>query len=145
VSWLSQALSAWGAVRDDGPACLAFAFEIADHAVAYQSVRSGGFLNDHQRDAPGATTALYLEGIAAVRAAAARHGDAEREARYRAACARAVTFLDELVYQDRDAAVLPNPEWAVGGLRTAPTAGEVRLDYVHHGLCAVTALDGVFA
>jgi hypothetical protein len=145
VSWLSQASVAWGAVRDDGPACLAFAFEIADHAVAYQSVRSGGFLNDHQRDAPGATTALYLEGIAAVRAAAGRHGDTGREARYRAACARAVTFLDELVYQDRDAPVLPNPEWAVGGLRTAPTASEVRLDYVHHGLCAVTALDGVFA
>lgn len=56
-----------------------------------------------------------------------------------------MTFLDALVYQDRDAAVLPNPEWAVGGLRTAPTASEVRLDYVHHGLCAVTALEGVFA
>ena len=143
VSWLAQACAAWGAVRCD-PALAAFAFEVADHAVAHQSVRWGGFGNDHQRDAPGATTALYLEGIAAVRAAAQRIGDGEREERYRAACARAVTFLDALVYQERDAAVLPNPEWAVGGLRTAPTAGEVRLDYVHHGLCAVTALSGVF-
>lgn len=143
VSWLAQAYAAWGDVRDD-LAATAFAFEIADGAAAFQSRHGGGFLGDHQPDAPGATTALYLEGIAAARAAAQRVGDAEREARYRDVCARAVMFLDELVYQERDAAVLRNPEWAIGGLRTAPTAGEVRLDYVHHGLCAVLALDGVF-
>jgi orotate phosphoribosyltransferase/AMMECR1 domain-containing protein len=144
VSWLAQAYAAWGALLDD-PVITAVAFEVADRAVPHQSLRTGGFLNDHQRDAPGATTALYLEGIAAARAAAERLGDAAREARYRAVCARGVGFLDELVYQERDAAVLPNPEWAVGGLRTAPTAGAVRLDYVHHALCAVSALEGVVA
>jgi hypothetical protein len=143
VAWLPQAYAAWGSLLGDDE-LTAFAFEVADHAVAFQSQKTGGFLNDHQRDAPGATTALYLEGIAAVRAAAHRIGDRAREQRYRTACARGLEFLDSLVYQDRDAAVLPNPEWALGGVRTSGTASDVRIDYVHHALSAVLGLRGIF-
>jgi hypothetical protein len=48
------------------------------------------------------------------------------------------------VYQPRDTAVLPNPEWALGGVRTSETASDVRIDYVHHALSAALALRGVF-
>jgi hypothetical protein len=143
VAWLSQASAAWGPLlEDDELTCLAF--EVIDHALTFQSRKSGGFLNDHQSAAPGATTALYLEGIAAVRAAAEQVGDRAREQRYRTACARGIEFLDRLVYQPRDTAVLPNPEWALGGVRTSETATDVRIDYVHHALSAVLGLRGVF-
>jgi orotate phosphoribosyltransferase/AMMECR1 domain-containing protein len=142
VAWLTQAYAAWGSLLADDETT-GFAFEVADRALRYQSRTTGSFLNDHQGDAPGATTALYLEGIAAVRTAAHRLGDQAREQRYRTAGARGLGFLDSLVYQPRDAAVLPNPEWALGGVRTSATASDVRIDYVHHALSAVLGLRGV--
>ncbi len=132
VAWLTQAYVAWGET--------AFAYEVADWALRFQSSKTGAFLNDHQPDSPGATTAVYLEGLAAVWRAATAEGDDDRAARYRAACDRALLFLDRLVYQDRDTPVLPNPAWAIGGVRTSLTASDVRIDYVHHALAAVLGL-----
>ncbi len=132
VAWLTQAFAAWGET--------AFAGEIADWALRFQSAKTGAFLNDHQSDSPGATTALYLEGLAAVWRAADAAGDHDRARRYRAACDHGLRFLDRLVYQERDAAVLPNPAWAIGGVRTSVTASDVRIDYVHHALGAVLTL-----
>jgi AMMECR1 domain-containing protein/orotate phosphoribosyltransferase len=143
VAWLTQAFVAWGAALGDR-ALTVFAYEIADWALAYQSDKTGAFVNDHQVDTPGATTAVYLEALASVLAATRAEGDAARERTYRQACAKALPFLDQLVYQRRDAAVLPNPAWAIGGLRTSVTASDVRLDHVHHALAAVTALRGAF-
>jgi orotate phosphoribosyltransferase/AMMECR1 domain-containing protein len=143
VAWLPQAYAAWGRLLGDDE-LTGFAFEVADWALTFQSRTTGGFLNDHQRDAPGATTALYLEALAAVRAAAHAIGDRDREQRYSTACARGLEFVDSLVYQPRDAAVLPNPEWALGGVRTSGTASDVRIDYVHHALSAVLGLREVF-
>jgi orotate phosphoribosyltransferase/AMMECR1 domain-containing protein len=142
VAWLPQAYAAWGPLLGDEE-LTRFAFEIADRTLTFQSRKTGGFLNDHQPDAPGATTALYLEGISAARSAAARVGDGTRERRYLTACTRGLEFLDSLVYQPRDAVVLPNPEWALGGVRTSETASDVRIDYVHHALSAVLGLRGV--
>ncbi|MDQ6616296.1 MAG: AMMECR1 domain-containing protein [Actinomycetota bacterium] len=136
VTWLIQAFAAWGRVESDR-SLTAFAYEIADWALQFQSRKSGGFLNDHQSDSPGATTALYLEGLAAAADAAGREGNGARQRRYRAACARGLQFLDGLVYQERDRPVLPNPEWAIGGLRTSLTASDVRIDYVMHALAAM--------
>jgi hypothetical protein len=138
VAWLPQAYAAWGRLLGDDE-LTGFAFEVADRALTFQSRKIGGFLNDHQRDAPGATTALYLEALTAVVAAAGP----ERAARYSTACARGLEFLDSLVYQARDTAVLPNPEWALGGIRTSATASDVRIDYVHHALSAVLGLRSV--
>lgn len=132
VAWLTQAFTAWDQPGE--------AYRIVDWALGFQSEKSGGFLNDHQADSPGATTALYLEAVAAARSAAERDGDDGREARYRQAAARSLGFLDRLVYQERDRAVLPNPGWALGGLRTSLAASDVRIDYVHHGLAAMLAL-----
>jgi hypothetical protein len=117
-----------------------FAFEVTDWALQFQSQKSGGFLNDHQANSPGATTALYLEGLAVAWAAAEAMGSTAGAERYRSACERALFFLDGLVYQRRDTAVLPNPAWAIGGVRTALTASEVRIDYVGHALAAVLTL-----
>lgn len=143
VAWLTQAFAAWGLQLKDAT-LTTFAYEVTDWALQFQSQQTGAFLNDHQPDSPGATTALYLEGLAAVRAAAEVAGDAEHERRYRAACENALFFLDRLVYQERDAAVLPNPDWAIGGLRTALTASDVRTDYVHHALGAILSLRPTF-
>jgi len=142
VAWLAQAYPVWAEVLGD-VSLRAFAYEIADWALTFQSAKNGAFLNDHQPDTPGATTALYLEGIAAVLAAAHADGDRARETRYRRAAAAGLRFLDRLVYQDRDAAVLPNPAWALGGVRSSLTASEVRTDYVHHALAALVGLQGV--
>jgi hypothetical protein len=136
VAWLSQAFAAWGLLLDDST-LTDFSYEIIDWALQFQSPKTGAFLNDHQTDSPGATTALYLEGVAAAWAAADLQGDARRGRRYRSACEAGLFFLDRLVYQDRDAVVLPNPAWAIGGIRTSLTASEVRTDYVHHALGAV--------
>ncbi|MGH8907593.1 MAG: AMMECR1 domain-containing protein [Egibacteraceae bacterium] len=139
VAWLPQAYAAWGSLLADA-ALTAFAYEVADWALQFQSRGTGAFLNDHQSDSPGATTALYLEGLAAVWAAAEAEADAAGQRRYRSACERALRFLDRLVYQERDASVLPNPDWAIGGLRTSLTSSDVRIDYVHHALSAVLSV-----
>ena len=132
VAWLAQAYEAWGDT--------AFTYEIVDWALQFQSTKTGAFVNDHQSDSPGATTALYLEGVAAAWRAAMGEGDTVRAERYRKACDQALFFLDQLVYQERDKAVLPNPVWAIGGIRTSLTASDVRIDYVHHALAAVLSL-----
>ncbi len=139
VAWLTQAFSCWGRVLKDD-SLTAFAYEVADWALQFQSQKTGAFLNDHQSDSPGATTALYLEGLAAVRSAAEKEGSVVREQRYRSACEKALFFLDRLVYQERDTPVLPNPAWAIGGLRTSLTSSDVRIDYVHHALGALLSL-----
>jgi orotate phosphoribosyltransferase/AMMECR1 domain-containing protein len=144
VAWLTQAFSDWGLLLND-PSIIAFAYEIVDWALQFQSEQTGAFLNDHQADSPGATTALYLEALAKVRTAAEVEGNMMREQRYRVACEGALRFLDRLVYQERDLAVLPNPAAAIGGLRTSLTASDVRTDYVHHALGATLGLRPMFA
>jgi hypothetical protein len=57
------------------PAFAELAFEIVDWILAFQDQKSGAFLNDHQPDTPGYTTALYLEGIGAAASLARSVGD----------------------------------------------------------------------
>lgn len=139
VSWLMQAFTRrWHATQDSWLA--EFVFEVGDWILGYQQEKTGGFINDHQPDAPGYTTALYLEGIgAALKIASARGDDALRE-RYLESLARGFRFLDRLVIQQRDASVLPNPDFAVGGLRQSIHRSEVRLDFVQHSLSAILEL-----
>ena len=54
VAWLTQAFAAWGQAAGD-PESTAFAYEIVDWALQFQSLKTGAFLNDHQPDSPGAT------------------------------------------------------------------------------------------
>jgi orotate phosphoribosyltransferase/AMMECR1 domain-containing protein len=136
VSWYTQAFARWWQVtRDERFA--AFAFEIVDWLLAYQQEKTGAFVNDHQPETPGYMTAVYLEAVAAASNLAGAAGDERRRSSYTRAYERGLRFLDRLVIQPRDAAVLPGAAYAVGGLRRAIHYSEVRTDFVQHALSAV--------
>lgn len=135
VSWLMQAFSAWMRTRPD-PAFAGLVFEIGDWILEFQQEKTGGFITSHQPDTPGYTTALYLEGLGAA-AGLAESFDPHRHRKYLDACRRGLRFLDRLTIQPEDAPVLPNTDFAIGGLRQSLNAGLVRIDFVQHALSAV--------
>ncbi len=141
VCWLPQACRALHALTGEREAAN-LAFEVAEFALEHQSRKHGGFLNDHQWDTPGFTSALYLEALGAARALAAALGDGARSARYDDALLRGLAFLDRLVLQDRDRPLLPAPDRALGGVRPSLHQCEVRLDFVAHALAAVIGARG---
>jgi hypothetical protein len=136
VSWLMQAFSHWWQVTGDS-SFAEFVFEIGDWVLTYQQEKTGAFINDHQPDTPGYTTAVYLEGIAAAMKVAAGIGDKNRFAKYHRAFAEGFWFLDRLIIQPRDAVVLPRSEMAIGGLREGVYLSRIRLDFVQHSLSAI--------
>ncbi len=135
VSWLMQAFASWFPVTGE-EAHYRFVFEIGDWIRGYQ-VQEGCFLNDHQPLTPGYTTALYLEGLSAASGLAEETGDSVIAKKYREACLSGFRFMDRLIIQERDCAILPNPGWAVGGVRSALHQSEVRIDFVQHTLAAL--------
>jgi hypothetical protein len=136
VSWLAQACLAWWRVNADR--CLAdLAFDIADWILGFQQQKSGAFLNDHQSDTPGYTTALYLEGLGAAASLSRLAGDALRQRQYLESCRRGFQFLDGLIIQPHDTSLLPNPAMAIGGLRKSTQSSEVCIDFVQHYLAAL--------
>jgi orotate phosphoribosyltransferase len=139
VCWQAQAAVAWWRVDRDAEAAR-FAFEICDWALKYQSEKTGAFLNDHQPDTPGSTSALYLQALSAGIELATGLRERTRQQRYMDAYARGVAFLDSLVYQERDAPVLPNPRYALGGVRTSAVRSEVRVGSVQHALTALLGM-----
>jgi uncharacterized protein YyaL (SSP411 family) len=77
-----QAFARWWQVTHQS--CFAeMTFEIADWVLAFQQETTGAFINDHQPESPGYTTALYLEGLAAAQRVAA---DTDDVARYQTYC-----------------------------------------------------------
>ena len=108
-------------------------FEIGDWLLGFQQDKTGGFINDHQPAAPGYTTAVYLEGIAA----ALQVADGARYENYLNAFRRGFEFLDRLIIQERDQSILPNPDYALGGLRQGLHYSEIRIDFVQHSLSAI--------
>jgi orotate phosphoribosyltransferase/AMMECR1 domain-containing protein len=136
VSWLMQAFAAWWDAthrRDFAD----LVFEVGDWILQYQQQTTGAFINDHQPDTPGYTTALYLEGIASGARLAAALNDDRRQQRYRDSLERGFAFVDRLTIQERDAALLPNPGFAIGGVRQSLYASEIRADFVQHSLSAI--------
>jgi orotate phosphoribosyltransferase/AMMECR1 domain-containing protein len=138
VAWLTMAFAAWSRVCRDG-ALLDFAWEIADWALLSQAPH-GGFWNDQQPDSPGATTAVYLEGFSALLPELKRDKRKGPAARLERAIGKGFSFLSRLTYLPKDAGILPNPAFAVGGVRMSLTSGEVRLDFVQHALSAALLL-----
>jgi AMMECR1 domain-containing protein/orotate phosphoribosyltransferase len=136
VTWLLQAFSRWWQVTDDN-AFAEFVFEVADWLLGYQQEKTGAFINDHQPDTPGYTTAVYLEGLAAVLPVAVGLGDENRYRTYHRSVVEGFSFLDRLVIQDRDNSILPSPDFAIGGLRQGPYYSEIRTDFVQHSLSAL--------
>ncbi|HKS41418.1 MAG TPA: AMMECR1 domain-containing protein [Blastocatellia bacterium] len=136
VSWLMQAFGEWWRVTGE-PLFADFVFEIGDWVLEYQQEKTGAFINGHQSDTPGYTTALYLEGIGAAMRIAAALTDAARHKLYVDSFTRGLRFLDRLVIQRRDGSILPNIEFAVGGLRQSLTSSQIRVDFVQHSLSAI--------
>jgi AMMECR1 domain-containing protein/orotate phosphoribosyltransferase len=136
VSWLMQAFGVWWEATRE-PDFAALVFEVGDWILQYQQETTGAFINDLQPDTPGYTTALYLEGIAAGAKLARSLGSEARRRRYVESLERGFAFVDRLTIQERDSAVLPNSDFAIGGLRQSLYASEVRVDFVQHSLSAI--------
>jgi orotate phosphoribosyltransferase len=141
VSWMSLAAAAWWRLthRREWADLL---FEIADWILTFQQTHleqstPGAFLTDHQPDTPGFTTAVYLEAIAVALDVASALADTARRRRYEDAWQLGFAFLDRLIVQERDSSVLPNAEYACGGVREHLYSGHVRIDFVQHSLAAV--------
>ncbi|HEY6393145.1 MAG TPA: AMMECR1 domain-containing protein, partial [Bryobacteraceae bacterium] len=135
VSWMALSAAAWARLNSQRE-CAALVFEIADWILEFQQGTSGAFVTDHQPDTPGYTTAVYLEAIAAAFQTAAQF-DPALSRRYDDAFNRGFAFLDRLIIQDRDSSVLPNADYAAGGLRENLYSGHVRIDFVQHSLAAI--------
>jgi orotate phosphoribosyltransferase len=142
VSWLMQAFSAWWHLRRE-PAYSALVFEIGDWLLQYQQDKTGAFLSEDQPESPGYTTAIYLEGIGAG-ARLAEVADQSRRRRYLAAYFQGLRFLHRITIQPQHASVLPNSDYAVGGLRMSLDSGFVRVDFVQHGLASLLELGSQF-
>ncbi len=136
ASWLLQAFSKWWQVTNE-PDFASFVFEVGDWLLGYQQEKTGGFINDHQPGAPGYTTAVYLEGIAAALSVADSQADHSRYQNYLDSLSKGFAFLDRLVIQERDSSILPNPDFAIGGLRQGIHYSEIRTDFVQHSLSAI--------
>ena len=136
VSWLMQAFGVWWEVTRKADFA-DFVFEVGDWILQYQQETTGAFINDHQPDTPGYTTALYLEGIALGAKLARSLNDDQRQRRYLESLNRGFGFVERLTIQQRDSALLPNAEFAIGGLRQSVYASEVRVDFVQHSLSAI--------
>jgi hypothetical protein len=135
VSWMTLSAAAWARLTSQRE-FEALVFEIADWILEFQQSKTGAFLTDHQPDPPGFTTAVYLEAVAAAFHVAGEF-DPTRCRRYDDAFQRGFAFLDRLIIQDRDSSLLPNADYAVGGLRENLYSGHVRIDFVQHSLAAI--------
>ncbi len=135
VSWMTLAAAAW--LRVTGQEGLAeLVFEVADFITQFQQKKSGAFISDHQPDTPGYTTAVYLEAIAAAYHVARGFSPA-RAARYDDVWHEGFNFLDRLIVQQRDFSVLPNGDYALGGVRENLYSSHIRIDFVQHSLAAI--------
>ncbi|HKG46816.1 MAG TPA: AMMECR1 domain-containing protein [Pyrinomonadaceae bacterium] len=139
VTWLLQAFSRWWQLTHE-PDFSELVFEIADWLLGYQQDKTGAFINDHQSDTPGYTTAVYLEGIAAALQVAKSLPDDTRYEAYLDSLTRGFGFLDRLIIQERDQSILPNIDYALGGLRQGTYYSEIRTDFVQHSLSAILSL-----
>jgi AMMECR1 domain-containing protein/orotate phosphoribosyltransferase len=136
VGWMMQAFTSWWFITKN-PEHAAFVFEIGDWVLQYQDQKEGGFQNDHQPNTPGYTTALYLEGLGAAARLADAMDQKQPAGSLRQACYKGFQFLDRIIIQERDIPVLPNPEWALGGVRPGIHGSDIRTDFVQHTLSAV--------
>ena len=136
VTWMMQAFSQWWLVTRDAEHA-EFVFEVGDWLLGYQQKKTGAFINDHQPDPPGYSTAVYLEGVAAAAQLAAALDDEARRQKFAESFRQGFRFLDQLIIQSRDASLLPNIEFALGGLRQGLNHSEVRTDFVQHSLSAL--------
>jgi AMMECR1 domain-containing protein/orotate phosphoribosyltransferase len=139
ASWLMQAFSAWSRIQRN-PQFFDLVFEIGDWLLQWQQEKSGAFINDHQAETPGYTTALYLEGIGAAIHLMDFTDSGNRRQQYLDAYWNGLRFLNRITIQPAHTWVLPNSDYAIGGLRLSLNSSYVRIDFVQHGLSSLLEL-----
>lgn len=85
--------------------------------------------------------ALAAQGLAPALRLALRGGEEDFARRCREACRRLLEGLDRLTLQEGDCALLPNPGWAVGGVRSCFNRSEILTGEVRLALGALLDLD----
>lgn len=85
--------------------------------------------------------ALAAQGLAPALRLALRQGEEDLARRCSEACRRLLEGLDRLILQKGDCALLPNPGWAVGGVRSGINRSEILTHEVQLALAALLALD----
>jgi orotate phosphoribosyltransferase len=139
ASWLMQAFSAWSRLQNNSQFS-GLVFEIGDWLLQWQQEKSGAFINDHQAETPGYTTALYLEGIGAAIHLMEISDSGKRQQQYLAAYWNGLRFLNRITIQPGHSWVLPNSDYAIGGMRLSLNSSYVRIDFVQHGLSSLLEL-----
>ena len=127
---------AWAELPADGAE---FVFELADWMCGRQLRVDGSFLIDTDPIAPTFANALVADAIGTAARLASGRGDDRRTERYTASWRAAMGFLDRLLVRAEDTFWMPDPRRAVGGVRTALAAGELRVDYTSYTVDAVLA------
>lgn len=95
---------------------------------------------------PGASTALFVQGLAAAARLARERGDLERFDRYRQACKLGVRFLLQLQIKPEECFYIRSTRDALHGLREGPTRSTLRIDDCAHALVAlIQSRDIIFA
>lgn len=140
VSWLVQAWFAWYQIAPSQT--LADQLLVAcDSLLPFSYEQHGGIITRQETAGlPDYMTAVYLEALAIGLQVAKKNADSQRAERYEKACSRGFAFLDSLTVQQHDKQVLPQVEWAKGGLRQSPVNSMMRLDFTQHALSAVLYL-----
>ena len=97
-----------------------------------------GAINVRRPGLIGADTAIYLSALADGLTLAARVGDQERIERYRHATSAAARFLLQLEVSKKGCYYVRSPRDVLGGVRTAPWNGRIRVDHCANAVIALT-------
>jgi hypothetical protein len=95
---------------------------------------------------PGASTALFVQGLTEAAKLARDQGDSERFDRYRQACTLGVRFLLQLQIKPEECFYIRSTHDALHGLRMSPTQSHLRIDDCAYALVAlIQSRDLIFA
>jgi orotate phosphoribosyltransferase len=135
IGWQMQG---WATIADLAtvPDADEFVFELANWASSRQ-VKDGAFLTELAPDGPSFHTAYIAEGVAEAWRRAAEVGQTGRAERYAGCWQRGMNFMQRLIIEESDSALLPNPGRAVGAVRPSLTDARTRIDYAAHLLRAL--------
>ena len=73
-----------------------------------------------------------MEGLGDARDLAVRLGDDTRAAAYGHAWRKAFDFVSRLIVVEEDAFHMPEPSYAIGGIRQSPVNTYMRIDFAGH-------------
>lgn len=142
VPWQTQAFAIL-ALHTKRTDYVGFVYELTDWiaeaqvgAGAGEADLRGGILGPHDAGV-GATTAAFLQGFVDAARVARRMDDRPRARRYEEFCREAARFILQLQIKPEETYYFPNPQDAIGAIRSNPSSCIARLDHAHHALIAL--------